>query len=1478
MSSKKRKEPLGSSGSSKRSKGESSLHLHLSIEDDESSSQALVEETSDQPFKKELLKAGLLFQPSQPQYYIKTDPIQFRKRLENQLRYDRDACNHFTQGLLEHLNSPENLRKSLLSTTSHYLKGDQLKPSSDIKHHDSLIRMLLRIEILQSELVSSLVEKIPEYNDEDTPRDQQSTVLLILNQFRRPFPLRDESSRKFSQKILDVLNVCNLNVQRDIITRLPEMTDDASQLMVVVSLKAMMEVSTELVVPILSALSNLKVKQKLMDEVREVAVQTLESVKMKDVPVVIQYIFETMTTDNVNQVVDQLRRGLNIESLLSQDPDDKSGEILIMEELRIGLRKKKEAANAFLEKIKSVDNQEDHRVIDVWVLVIIYLMPQMKKNVEKIFKSKVSQRQLSENIVSRSLQSFALREKSYANAVIELSEIFLQAGDDLIRRFGSSVYFFSFSSAEDHNIRQAIVRSLLRHVEQGHLFEKDAALDTLLRIVTENAREAAPYAGTVKMILDSIIFLKDAQVRKAFQVIFTLRGEENGLGDDLSIIVRKHLYHSDLPYKRIGVIGGVAMMRRLTQMDPEGRHEKETTKQIIDLLTSLVQSCEESNAIYAFMCDELCRAIQTEKLSRDVIHWIRQIRIGKRWVETFLGDLFEGDNLWMALTTRDEPIPSTISIYPPISASHGNLKLRESLMFLPSGFKLVQTCERKLGNNLQEINLLLGAPIHMFNIEYLEDVKGQSHPEDLSLSLFHAINWFRELLNAFALEKELSMTEKILTRLTNLLTLEENLNLVLAAVGYFDPPGESRESRVMMDKGKGKKKKEEEKDLSSPGTLHCVQLLDACAILSITTAVEEGENPLNGVIELELPSLRYLVECLHSRLKVSMAPRRNFSFLPTAQAKTQETQRQQFHFNKNNTERRMVRRIFPCLITHLTRTSALLLSPQAETPSDWEVHIKPTIVMILESFDLLFTFPEFSSIESVAVLMHILNVITTRSNPPPRLKKLQSSMFHFLLEYEKVAVTDCHISIALYHTLSNVHYHTQDGDRSINESHELSEFAGRMLEKGVDHIPMIADCLDPWQPEPMKSDIITPLLEGHIKYNKDTVSILETLSQELHSFLDEQEKETGESEGETSRTYKTLNSQTFPTYYKVMTSGLVSCLKTTLSKEVPDEEEAINDRISTVTRILKIWQMMVRVVPRKEQKVLTTTCLRGGKSFLESFQKIFPFVQKHFAQKRSLRTLFVFLQPSTRTLQNICGDMKAHRDQNSMIVPILRKLMEAILMEVRNLMVLHNVAYSIGSLKHKNTTGQVVSSQFVIEEEVKKKPKKKKKDKEEEEDKEEEKEEEEEEKEEEEEEKGEEKEEEKEEKEKKKKEKKEKREKKKAEKKKEKEKKKKEKEKKKEKKKKEREEKEEDPIASQEEEQRSQMEEEDTALIDEIMSQVQDLSSSQMKTNKKRKPSIREEALEDIDEEEEVALDTNTMDSEDVLGLEDDIENDSEDI
>ena len=113
-------------------------------------------------------------------YLLNTDSFKFRQHMERTMRRI-DARDDLIQNLAEEWEDPASLRQALSPMRT---PGAGAASAGDgVK--DSLVRMLLHVDPLQTDLATKLLEKLPELEDEmDTDGNSMPLPRLIVSQFR----------------------------------------------------------------------------------------------------------------------------------------------------------------------------------------------------------------------------------------------------------------------------------------------------------------------------------------------------------------------------------------------------------------------------------------------------------------------------------------------------------------------------------------------------------------------------------------------------------------------------------------------------------------------------------------------------------------------------------------------------------------------------------------------------------------------------------------------------------------------------------------------------------------------------------------------------------------------------------------------------------------------------------------------------------------------------------------------------------------------------------------------------------------------------------------------------------------------------------------------------------------------------------------------------------------------------------------------
>ncbi|KAK3101624.1 hypothetical protein FSP39_004973 [Pinctada imbricata] len=109
---------------------------------------------------------------------------------------------------------------------------------------------------------------------------------------------------------------------------------------------------------------------------------------------------------------------------------------------------------------------------------------------------------------------------------------------------------------------------------------------------------------------------------------------------------------------------------------------------------------------------------------------------------------------------------------------------------LPSHFRLLRMCEQRQAGTLENIDALLGCPLFITKEDVYQKLEPLSTREKdvICESLFHTLNWFREVINAFATQVDVEMKGKVISRLQNISEMQSILEKCLSVHPSFQPP------------------------------------------------------------------------------------------------------------------------------------------------------------------------------------------------------------------------------------------------------------------------------------------------------------------------------------------------------------------------------------------------------------------------------------------------------------------------------------------------------------------------------------------------------------------------------------------------------------------------------------------------------------------------------------------------------------------
>ncbi|KAG9064770.1 Fanconi anemia group D2 protein [Linnemannia hyalina] len=729
----------------------------------------------------------------------------------------------FLEGLQEHLEDADNLRKCLIPIIKSSDKGQQA-----LSNGESLVRILLSIDIIQPGLMEALLERIFGFlSDEEK---ESSTPKLILQQMRWLNNIIEPA--QLSAKLLEVIGVSSVTIQRDIITSLPEIVPDSEHKAVVLGLFELMESSSELMVPILDALSNLNLQSDMLVNARNHVMNKLISAELDDLPIVIKFLLQTVEPDNVGDVIETIRQKLDFRSInkLQKSSRTKSKkvsinqtpEVLILDALKIGIRFQKFVMDAWFKALVAISKPGQYKVIDVMVMFILYSIVSLKKKVEVMIRKKIIEGLLTRKLLEDTILVHGVSLREYMSAVLSISENLLRSSQNhpIVARTASALYTSAFQVSDGY-YRQEIVGSLLVHIGSGSSIEIDASLAVLQDIVQVSRSALNEYSLFIKGVLSYMDNMSLEHIRLLFVILGSLAREDEISCDsgtlitDLNIFIRKQLSNPTVQAKKIGVMGAIALVQAFGVTE-NGGDEKGSSSQAVashrqaevdpllkisvQYLHMIKEYCQRSAVCLAMTFDELASMVVSGKLNPKLVIWVKE-EFSNQFAETFVCGANETFPMkptrniamerWMNLDGPESEL--SISIMPSLCAdlskiaSQGTLiETADGAVYLCSLFKLLQATEKVTSDNgLDDIDGLLGCGITMFKHEYLEDISEVYSPEICHAAAQGLL--FREISNAFSYDAGDQTLARIILRLQQISEMEEMLRHVLKSVPGFRP-------------------------------------------------------------------------------------------------------------------------------------------------------------------------------------------------------------------------------------------------------------------------------------------------------------------------------------------------------------------------------------------------------------------------------------------------------------------------------------------------------------------------------------------------------------------------------------------------------------------------------------------------------------------------------------------------------------------
>ncbi|NXL64376.1 FACD2 protein, partial [Chordeiles acutipennis] len=1343
-------------------------------------------------FEELLRTSGIVLKVGEGQNEIAVDQMAFQKKLclalEKHPTYP-GVVKQFISGLESHIKERNQFKNCLLPCTPLRTEGLRTLVHS---YCESLIKLLLGIKILQPAVITLLLEKIPEFFFDTVGTFGTNFPRLIINQFKWLDKLLD--SQDLVRKLMQMVSVSPVPIQHDIITSLPEILEDSQQSDVARELSCLLKQGRRLTVPILDALSRLDLDAGLLAEVRQSALTIVPSVKLEDLPVVVKFILHNVKAADAVEVISDLRKSLDLSSCvlplqilgsqkklksqvqasssMSQVTTSQNCVKLLFDVIKLAVRFQKDVSEAWIKAIENSTSAADHKVLDLIVLLLIHSTnTKNRKQTEKLLRSKIRLGCMPEQLMQNAFQNHSAVIKDFFPSILALAQTFLHSTHPAIVSFGSCMYKQAFA-AFDSYCQQEVVTALVTHVCSGNESELDISLDVLTDLVMVHTSLLMRYATFVKTILDSTQKLNPCQIRKLFYILSTLafsqRQEGSYIQDDMHMVIRKWLSSTVPNHKQMGIIGAVTMIGSVALKRNEGdagsleRPElnSERDGQLSTLLDLVGFCCEQTPEALALYYDELASLIEKQKGNLD-LQLLEEF--GKSLVEDFPNDFVvdlsptvDGSFLFpvKSLYNLDEDESQgaiAINLLPLVSQSElgrvtdgmsNQSKRVVSPICLSPCFRLLRlyTGEQNCGS-LEEIDALLGCPLYLtdLQVEGKLDSLSKREREFLCSLLFYALNWFREVVNAFCEQQDAEMKGKVLTRLQNITELQNVLGKCLAATPGYVPPPATFDSEALeavpsvnaagpVKKRNGKKKKADgskagsadrsQADDSSEGNQPDTELSE----LEKTAAEREAGNPLaqlqsyrpyfreldlevftvlhcglltksvldtemhteaREVVQLGPAELCFLLDDLCWKLEHVLAPGSSRR-VPFPKASYKDIGFSHLCQRSPKEVVMFVVKLLRPLCTHMENMHNYFqaVTQNQGVEDDPGVNIQEHQLMsscyqqLLLTFRSLFAWNGFSQHENTDLLRSALQVLADRLKPGETEFLPLEELISESFDY----LLNFQQSVPSFHCafiLTQLLIAIAEKPMAGRKKEKMASLAKQFLCQS-----WVKTSGDREKGSQFNSALHT-LLCVYLEHAGNILKAIEEIASVGVPELINSAKDG------CSSTYPTLNRQTFPVFFRVMMAQLESSVKSIPAGKPTDSSEVQLEKLLWWNIAVRNFHILVNLVKVFDSRPVLSICLKYGRLFVEAFLKLaMPLLDYSFKKHRDdVQSLLKTLQLSTRQLHHMCGHSKIRQDIGlTNHVPLLKKSLEQFVYRVKAMLAFNHCqeAFWVGILKNRD--------------------------------------------------------------------------------------------------------------------------------------------------------------------------------------------------
>ena len=1213
----------------------------------------------------------------------------------------------------------------------------------DVICMDSVMRCLLNVRCIQSRLAASLLELIPQLDADDA--SSKSLAKLILSQFKWLDCVSSEDV--ILDKLLNVMDVTDEELQHDIIAFLPEVTiTDAHAEKVGEFLHQKLKDSPNFLESVLEVVPGLCIDDITCNDLTSTILDLLPALQVKSLSKAIRFMMEHCTQSSHAFTFSQLRHELHfvdmgdprrsMPDVKQKTREGKNVEMDVVQGLTSALRCKPASARLYLSYLKALPKSQQCVVLDLWLLIILVGFDgQLRKSAKHVMAKKILSGQMPLGLFHAAIGKHKASLREHFQALVVCANILIRGKKKDLVECGVLIFTLVFENYSELYHRQEILGEIITLIGGSNAVEIDAAISFLKGVTERNLPSLIPFASMLSAMLDHIDELSVIQIRGVFwvlgQMIYHGKSEASSrdnirLADEVHILIRKQMASNAMHHCKSGVIATIVLVEGQEKLVSQASDAEKARQEIRRRIKHMIRHCCKRSELLAFCCEELANMIsRKEGLSeRGVLRYIKDI-ITDDFEKSFLLDLKDGKicasqgcedagngalsgEPWCNLDGRDSPV--CIRIFSLLTSPHPDEQ--KQVMKLASQLRLMHMLERKLCTSLHGIDALLGCPIQLFEREHLRGVGGAPvHDQPFIHSMIFASDWFCEVLNGFCGQLKVdtrdgstpdkNIAHKIARRVQNLHFMEVSTVLLFNQANAMDVKGCVKSSQAvyqhdgcfdcygLKDMGKSLAK------IRSSFGLPQRRALQPNIINILYTVLRDGKK---RVVE-RLPIWAYILETMNMN-----AFGQNMWFTSA---------QDMVIFSEASGHATPLLHVLKRLLTefsdYLSGVQGSQTADKSQTGgSENEANNDDVVTKIAERG---VSDPEAASITGIKVIMDLMGkglkacddlqdcaeffagfvrgVFDKAGDSMDDARELQELLDLIYTRHEELDVRFRVINVFMVlHCKQNA---GKDGGDAMSPADQAKRSeTKRKIENLMKHDWMFSN-----RRQKLKSlhREISDLIRYGIVLSEDRTKELLDKVDSFLAFAETSFSANKHREDEQDTPYYLLQRETVPIWFNGLFESLFETFQNSLANLMRRWSDSDFDELHEQANL---FSRLVNLAKVQSVDAIQRSIVGYGQKFLDAMLKHGDGLQRqHKGEREQLFKVLKQLQKGIKILHVICSECKTQKASAlASKVPAMKRTIERFVWKCR--IIFHDDAFELGNLKHKNLKGEVLLSQLAL--------------------------------------------------------------------------------------------------------------------------------------------------------------------------------------